>query len=82
MTTHRYAHYTYTLTNKISYWLAVSIVISVGYAAERALVRAAPPEIATFGVDWVPNVALIIWIGAEFYWSMLDLLRQNTGGQP
>jgi|WetSurMetagenome_2_1015567.scaffolds.fasta_scaffold67505_3 hypothetical protein len=58
--------YVYSVTNKISYWLASGVVIFVGYTIERVLV-------AGHGKTWVPNVALIIWIGTELYWSVYDL---------
>lgn len=76
MTTHRYAHYTYTLTNKASILLLCILLVAGGSLWVRYWASIPPP------IEWALRVAWSVWAIAFVIRLFEALIRHFALRQP
>jgi hypothetical protein len=74
--THRYAHYTYTITNKASLVVLGVVVVTLGSLWVRYWASIPPP------IEWALRVAWAVWAIAIVIRVFEALLRRYALGQP
>lgn len=74
MTTHRYAHYTYSITNKASIVLLCVLIVAGGSLFIRSLLRP--------GEEWVLRLAWSVWAIAFVIRLFEALIRRFAVRRP